>query len=425
MSDNVSSLEEYMAGKNKLEAQEWQSDLTSEIDYMIPFPGIAQDIQNWILATSIKPQPALALSATLVVLSTVFGRTIQCQGIKGNLMALCLAESGEGKDWPMKACKKLLDSIDLADRVHGQMASGAALVDALFETPSMMLVIDEVGHYFAGINNKNSNQYSREIMPIITEVYTSGSDMYYEKKRKGQDARKVIEPNLSMLGMSTERQIMDSLRTSEVADGSLARFIVVFGNNNVPIDRKRHSDPSVPVTIKNRLELLINPFLLCSKEIILTEQYDNAKRDMEDRFNDMAIDIGSKSGDKAMFKPFYFRLAVRSMQMALLIDQCYSIDVLKWCESINEKTCDVFIKKFCHLSADNDTERFVKIIEAAIKEGGKEGISFSKFYDKTRRIDPSLKARIIQHMLDSNKIFTVDRRSEGALRASSYYFWKK
>lgn len=407
------------------EAQDWNQDLSGEIDYMIPFPGIAQDIQNWILETSVKPQPALAFAASLTVLSTIQGRLIQCDRIKGNIMALCLADSGEGKDWPMKACKKLLASIGMEDCVYGQMASGAALVDALVESPNLMLIIDEVGHYFAGINSKNTNQYSKEIMPIITEIYTSAADSYSEKKRKGQDARRIQEPNLSMMGMSTERQIMDTLRTSEVADGSLARFMVIFGNNNVTINRNRLSNSDVPDGIKNRLELIKKPYMLSSMNLLLSEQYLNAKHDLEDMFNEKAIELGKAGGDKAMFKPLYSRLAVRSIQMALLLDQCYSLDVLKWCADISERTCEVFIKKFCHLAADNDNERYVKVIERAIKESGKEGITKQKFYDRTRSVESGLKKRILNDMIESGKVFTLEKHIDDSQKRSTIYFWKK
>jgi hypothetical protein len=407
------------------EAQEWISDISSEIDYMIPFPCVAQDIQKWILETSYKQQPALSFAAALNVLSVIQGRTIQCQGIKGNIMMLCLAESGEGKDWPMKASRKLLESVGMDNCVYGQMASGAALIDALEESPSMMLSLDEVGHYFAGINSKNSNQYSREIMPIITEIYTSGSDWYSEKKRKGQDARKILEPNLSMMGMSTERQIMDALKSSEVADGSLARFMVVFGRNNSPINENWNSDSTVPDWLKNRLELIKKPFLISSHKIALSDEYTKVKKELEIRFNDKGIELGMSDGDKAMFKPFYYRLAVRSIQMALLIDNCYSPEILKWCADISEKTCEVFIKKFCHLAADNENESFIKLISAVIKESGKNGITKDKFYDKTRRVSPSLKKQIVDDLIDSNKIFTEEIRVNGAKRPSTVYFWKK
>jgi len=407
-------------------AQDWTADLSAKIDYIIPFPGIARDIQQWILDSSFKPQPALALAATFSILSVCVGRSIQCEGIKGNILTLCLAESGEGKDWPLKAARKILQSVNLLDHAYGQMASGAALVDAICETPSALLLLDEIGHYFAGINSKNANQYSKEIMPIVTELYTSASDSYQEKKRKGQVARTIIEPNLSMMGISTERQIMDTLRSSEVADGSLARFLVLFGSTDVRINRKRISRARIPESIKDGLNALIStyskPMMLCSTELGIDESYAEYKFDVEDRINLAAINL---TDSRAQFKPFYHRQAVRAVQLALLLDQCQSIDVLEWCLKLVEQSTDVFIKKFCHLAADNDTERFVKIIERAIKEAGKKGISKQKFYDKTKQVNSQLKKAILADMIESQKIFIREQHVDGSQKPSTFYYWRK
>jgi len=339
-------------------------------------------------------------------------------------MSLCLAESGEGKDWPLKACQKILDSIGMGSHVYGDMASGAALVDAVCETESALLTIDEAGHYFASINSKGSNQYSREIMPIITKMYTSASDTFIDKKRKDLEARKIMEPNLCVLGMSTERQIIDSLRTSEVADGSLARFMVIFGENNTPIYQKRKKDASVPDLIKSRLESLKSrDFFTSSIHLSVDTIYQQAIDDLIIDFNNQAIRLGTETGDKAMFKPFYYRLAVRSIQMALLIDQCRDVEVLSWCASIAKQSCDVFIKKFCHLAADNDNERYVKIVERTIKEAGVQGIAKKEFYNKTRVVESGLKKRILQDLMDADRIFIEQKHLSN--RATTFYFWRK
>ena len=405
-------------------AQEWQPNLSGEIDYLIPFPCLALDIQQWIISTCVKVQPAMSFAATMAVLAVVSGRDTQVMGTKGAFMGLCLAESGEGKDWPLKSCHRLLDSVGLGHHVYGDMASGAALVESIQATPSALLQIDEAGHYFAAINSKGSNQFSREIMPIITKCYTSSADYYQDKARKGQEGIKIIEPNLNVLGMSTERQIMDTLKTSEVADGSLARFMVIFGLNNVSINQNRQCGATVPETIKSRLELLKGTqFLLKSKHIALTPDYLARKIELEHYFNELAIKIGTSGGDKAMFKPFYYRLAVRSIALSLLIDQCYSIDVLNWCADIVKKSCDVFVKKFCHLAADNDNEKYVKIIERAIKESGVTGITATQLYNKTRSVESGMKRRIINDLVEADMIFSGE--DKGVKKPITRYFWKK
>jgi len=430
--DNIDKLD--LPEVEKAEAQEWQSDLSADIDFMIPEHfGVAAEIQRWILDTSVKRQPAIALAATLSILSVVVGRHRQCDGIKGNIISVCLAESGEGKDHPLKCVSKILDAIGMGDKVTGQLASGAALFEAVHRKPSIVLMLDEIGHYFTGINGKGANQYSKEIMPMITEMYTSANYQYRDKARAGREGEIVKEPNLSVIGMTTERQIIDSLRTSDVADGSLARFFVLFGNNNVLINPKsdKLSSNEIPASIILGLEDLREKWgsndemFLNSKLLDITDDYRDLKMKLMIDFNDKGIECGKEGTSKAIFKPFYLRLAVKAVSMSLLIDQCGSVEVLQWCADLAEKAQDIFIKKFLHLASDNENERLVKIIERAIKEAGKKGIARKSLYDKTKQVPTVQKNLIIADLIDSDKIFTQPMRINGSQKPTTVYFWRK
>jgi len=411
------------------EAQEWVHDITNGIDYEIKQPGLAKHIQQWILSTSVKKQPALAFAATIAVLSVAYGRNYSIDGIKGNIMMLCMAESGEGKDWPIKAAVKILESIGFGNHVYGQMASGAALIDAMSETPNALLPIDEAGHYFSSINSKNSNQYSREIMPIITELYTSASDSYREKKRKGQESRVIKEPNLCVLAMTTERQIMDTLKSSEVMDGSLARFLVIFGEKHVSISKDRVKDKSVPDDIiealKERINLFGNSSLFSSTPIDVPDDYLKEKYLQDDKFNYLSIEMEKNGGDKAIFKTLYKRISVMSLQLALLLDCGKSIETYEWCMRLVWSSADVFIKKFMHLCADNENERYSKILQRVIKESGRDGISKSDFTRRTQSIAPYLKKQLLSEFIEAGLVFENSLREKGKQRPVVKYFWKK
>ena len=416
------------------EAQEWQSDLSADIDFMIPAHfGIAADIQRWILDTSVKRQPAIALAATLSILSVVVGRHRQCDGIKGNIISVCLAESGEGKDHPLKCVDKILNAIGMGGHISGQLASGAALFEAVHKKCSVVLMLDEIGHYFTGINGKGANQYSKEIMPMITEMYTSANYQFRDKARAGREGEIVKEPNLSVIGMTTERQIIDNLRSSDVADGSLARFFVLFGNNNVLIntDSDKLNSNDVPQSIIDGLENLKNEFggnddlFLNSKLLPIADDYRALKMRLMVDFNNKGIECGQQGGNNAIFKPFYARLAVKAVCISLLVDQCQSVEILAWCADLVEKAQDVFVKKFLHLASDNENERLVKIIERAIKEAGKKGIVRKALYDKTKQVPTVQKNLILVDLLESDKIFTQQVRINGSQKPSTVYFWRK
>ena len=415
------------------EAQEWQSDLSADIDFMIPAHfGIAADIQRWILDTSVKRQPAIALAATLSILSVVVGRQINFNGIKGNIMSVCLAGSGHGKDHPLKCAEIILDKVGLGDNVYAQVASGAALFEAVHATPSCLLQIDEMGHYLSSINSKGANPFLKEVMPMITRFYTDASTHFTDKGRKAESkGKKIEEPNLSLIGMTTENQIIETMRTSEVSDGSLARFLIMYGEKGTQIQTTRLSVRDVPDGIIDGLMMIMDKHgrdnfgFTGSKAIEVSESYQNAFNELSVRMNDKANELGAdENSSNAMFEPFYHRVAVRSAQIALVIDQCQNIEVLKWAELLTVKTTEMFTKKFKHLAADNENEKMAKTVERAIVESGKNGITKSQLYDRTRKVSTIQKKMILDDLIESGKVFTDSRTEKGKQRAVTFYFWK-
>jgi len=409
------------------EAQEWKANLSDEIDYIIPFDCVAKKIQAWILETSLYPQPAIAFAASMSVISCAVGRTMALENIKGNMMSISLAESGEGKDWPFKAAEKILAAVDMGDRVYKKMASGAALTDALNESPAMLLHIDEMGNYLSSINGVGANNFSKEIIGIITECYTSGSDSYTGKKKKDHIPDVVYEPNICVIGLSTEGQVFEGLRSSDVADGSLARYMLVFGKNGLmPKRLPRGMDRDVPQDIIDDLQALIRKcndgLYLYSKQLEITDEYHEAKYNLVCEMKSKGNALG---GDKAMFKPVYNRIAVRAIQMAMLIDQCKDLTVLEWCRHIDLSGAEIFIKKFLHLGSDNDNEKYAKHLQAKIKESGKKGISSKNLIQKTRNIQVHVRKMMLEEMLVTGMIHTKEMKINNSQRVSKIYFWSK
>jgi len=434
-------IEEVEKVRNNDDVQEWNKDITNGINYIIPFDGIARDIQQWILETSKIEQPAIALAATLAVIGVTIGRDIDYDGIKGNLMTVCIAGSGHGKDHPLKCADRLLDSVGMGDRVYSRLASGAALFETVHRHQSCLLQIDEIGHYLGSINDKGSNQFSKEIMPMMTEMYTSASGTFRDKARKGESKKTITAPNLNVIGMTTERQVIDTMKTSTLADGSLARFLVLFGEEPKALN---HSiiDKEPPKDLIDKLMALkcsLEPEVKLpsgdtdnagkgfkSRSMLKNDGYYDEWVNIQNYFFDNAGKARNSGGDDAIFESSWRRAAVMALQVALVIDQCQNIDVLKWSANLIEKSANVFSAKFKHLAADNETERLVKIVEGAIKEAGKKGITKKEFYNKTRQVPSVMKDGILKDLIGADKIMVDDFvKLKGSQRPSTVYYWLK
>ena len=416
---------------DKQEAQEWK-DLSKGIDFNIPFDGIARDLQQWIISGQLRSQVGLSLLSTLAILATVKGRCLSYEGmIKGNMTLIGLCESGDGKDYCYKVVDKALKQAsdkknDLSNLVHGKQSSGASLVEAISNHGNTaLLLIDEVGHFFSGVTGSKAGVYANEIVPMITELYTSSHDSYMPKSKKGQRGERIEQPNLTLLGMSSEKQFLDTLNDNMLEDGSLARFLIIFGEKNPP-PLFNASREQIPEHIK---ESLLSYYRLNTAyrngdyEPELLKVTDDYKKEFEYLliyFYNKAIEcVGDKN--KGKFVPFFKRLAVRSLQMALLIDDCQSIDVLKWCAEINEKSLDIFIKKYNHNTNGSSYENWIKTVEKSIKESGKKGISKNDLRIKCRSMAVDTRDKIIADLINHEQIFKKEVKQGDKMVVK--YFW--
>jgi hypothetical protein len=367
----------------------------------------------------------------MVILAHCVGRNLAYGNIKGNVMFLCMAESGEGKDFPFKMVKLILSEVGKRNGIYAKIASGAALTEALIESPSMLFHIDEFGNYMNSINGKNANTYAREIVDIMTECYTSADSEFVGKKTKGTEAAIIKEPNLCVYGLSTERQVFDGLRTSDLANGSLARYSMLFGVNGLLPKKISNQKINVPTDIINELKDLIKQFSnlgnmvdFSSKQIDITEEYENEKFRIETDIKKLSNALRNQNSDKSAFTPMYNRVAVRCIQQAMLIDQCKSVETLKWLEKLELESVNVFMKKFLHLGADNEDQRLANRFTAKIKESGTRGISAADLTRSTQFMRSYARTSMISELLDTGLI-SKKEVNDNKQRSTTFYFWNK
>lgn len=411
------------------DAQEWNHNLSGEIDYLIPFDCVARDIQEWILSSSLFPQPAIAYAAALTVISTVIGRDIALENIKGNIMFLCLAESGEGKDWPYKCVSTILDTLDMKDRTAYKMASGAALEERICAYPSTIWLIDEFGDYLNIISGRNSNQYSKEIVSVMTQLYTSADSSHTGKATKGCRPVYVNEPNLCVFGLATEGQVFDAVKTKDVANGSLARFNILFGINGQNPVKVAHSERKVPSHITASLNSLkaryCDKIRFKSLQLEVADDYLDYKYDLLVQTKEMSNAYLLEGGQKAQFAPFYNRSVVKIYKQAMLIDQCQSFAVIEWLRELEFQSGNLLEKKFNLLSSENETERQTKLLTGAIKKAGKKGITHSDLFNKTRQLTTQTRNQLLNECEQNGLIVKFNSPVKNSRQKSTMYFWRK
>jgi hypothetical protein len=229
-------------------------------------PGLVGKIADYINETSYKYQPILAMSGAIVATGAIYGQRLRTQGdLRTNVYIFSLADSGAGKDGPRKSIKKLFDALpeEFSKIVCGNPASAPGLLSALNRTGGVgLFLIDEVGHYLSGINARNAQSHAKDIMPLLTQLFTHANTTYkgleYSDRTKGMESKKdIIQPCACVLGSSVPERVSGAITYDDIADGFLPRWLVFESTDIAPPNNpnlKNFEDSSGPALVTTIIE---------------------------------------------------------------------------------------------------------------------------------------------------------------------------
>jgi len=248
--------------------------------------GLLYEIQQHILTNSWVPQPDLALSAAMSVLSTIAARKYVLYDNCMNLYILNIGKSGSGKNAPQEIAKEILLDCGLTELLGaGDYVSDASLMDSLNHKPVRLDVIDEASG-FLGTVNSSGNSYATKMADILCELYTSSNSFFPGRMlASGKDGQPKIKgacirPYVNLLMSTTPRGFEQSVNMDAIDKGLLGRCMLFYS------DRVRGSIPqkaSLPEHIRQELIALAgkNPYdesLDTSR--IITKRFDQAEHKM-------------------------------------------------------------------------------------------------------------------------------------------------
>jgi hypothetical protein len=210
-------------------------------------PGLVGETYQYIVSSSIKPQPELALAAAFAACGTVMGRKIRTEtNLRTALYFLSLIETGGGKDWPRKAIQRIFNSIGRYDRAETEdVTSDVAIFEALARCPSQVLLLDEFGRWLKAAGSPLHNQNLYAVPGALLRLFGSAGGPFMGKSYASRTNNRLIQqPNLSLLATSVERHFYEAITSAAVEDGLLNRMIFLPSQDPDPMMRNvRNFDP--------------------------------------------------------------------------------------------------------------------------------------------------------------------------------------
>lgn len=389
------------------------------VDEVFDAPGLPGLIASFINQTAIYKLPVLSLGAALAFSGMVMANKVESPtGLRSNIYALGVAESGSGKDWPRQVCKYLMLRSGLEKREMGEPVSGSGLLTGLVNAGNAgLILIDEFGLFMQAMSGKTAGTHKKEIARYMMELYTSAGQVFLGPEYANKDGTNprltIANPCLSMFPTTTPSTFYDSITGKEVVDGFLARFLI-FESDRYPIKQQegRRELEDIPPELWQQIEYWKAQSVNSDPGSNLGEFYtkplripftDGATKLFRDYGIAMRLKAGRGDSRQSNLSSIYSRINENAIKLALVANENGQVDerVATWAIRTAEFCSGMLTTAVRESIGDNDHERlFKRLLKVIAEMEGEElhplGVPHSQLLRKTRFMDTRTRNEMLQ-----------------------------
>ena len=381
-------------------------------------------------------QPLLSLGASFCAVGALMGRLYRTESnLRSNLYVVGIADSGSGKNHAREIVNEVFFEAGLANHLGGnKIASGAGLLTALHRQPAILFQIDEFGMFLsAAADRKRSPRHITEILDNMTELFTAAGGIFlgaeYANRDGMNERRDIVEPCLCVYGTTTPLHFWGALRGANVADGSLARFLILPSDEDYPDENLASGLRQPPPALLDGLQWVANAGgrqrgNLVGKtsgsstavDAAVVPMTEDAKACFAALSSEMTVELRSAAG--TAFTSILARIGENAMKLALItaVGRNPARPVI---ELVDAEWAIRFVRHFAGRTmeavdrhvADTEAEAHVKRLREIIRAAGREGLTKSEI----TRASQWLKARdrddTLVTLMESGDIKTAMRGS--------------
>jgi hypothetical protein len=193
---------------------------------------------EWMSGLFDSPTPAITTAGAIALSSVLTGRLYRSQFANWpSLLMAVVGPSGVGKNYIKTGIERILMQAGLQRMIAGDFYTHqAALYWALRESPCHICISDEFGENFMEAR-KNNNANKLTVFKALKKAYSDADHLFKaesysmaglsKKQREEVETGPIINPALTMLGLSTVHQFWGEIRIQHIESGLINRFIIV------------------------------------------------------------------------------------------------------------------------------------------------------------------------------------------------------
>lgn len=247
-----------MDSLNKIQTQTEEVPKPIKKEYQLPFVDFPKPdyflkkLTDFCLGLSHVKRKNFSLASVCSLIGTLLSNKTTLEGTAPCLYQLFVANSGEGKDIPLKFPENILaQTMNIGLIGMGNYRSDKAIVAGFDRQLSRIDIIDEISKVFKQMNSKNSSPYSMNISELLTELWSSSNNLFKGFTTAQGTVGFCFSPCLSILGATTPKSFSGSFSEENVMQGFGGRFIYLYESEQKPSIRKK------PFNINNLPEDLV------------------------------------------------------------------------------------------------------------------------------------------------------------------------
>ena len=201
-------------------------------------PGVLGQIQEYILSCSPLPRKDLAAASTLAMAGTVLANKVSFQGTSPCLYQVLIAKSGEGKDEPLKAPRKVFAQLGLINLIGLGNYRGDRSFLRKFDTQRERIdTLDEATRLFNSINSKTNN-FQAALGDTLSEIWSANPGEFFRGAETDSiSIGTVYGPALSLLCATTPSGFRSSFTKGNLEQGLGGRMLYVFSTHKAELQR--------------------------------------------------------------------------------------------------------------------------------------------------------------------------------------------
>ncbi len=232
--------------------------------YTFP-PGLIGEVADFILASSYRPVPEMALAASIALCSGIAGRAFNVSGYGLNQYLILVAKTGRGKEGMATGIESIVSAVrptvPAVDRFMGPaaFASGQALVRVLDKQPCFVSVLGEIGLLIQRICSPKANGADEMLKKVLLDTWGKSGFSKVLRESVYSDTEKntkiVQSPNITILGETSPENLYNALDGAAVSGGFLPRFIIIEYNGIRVPSNEHHSFPPSPSLVAKVADL--------------------------------------------------------------------------------------------------------------------------------------------------------------------------